>query len=51
MHYLNFLKADVNSSHHSAGLAETLKVSISLLPESKNLPKILKEYLMNGTFN
>lgn len=50
MHFLNFLKSDVSSTLHSQSLYETLKLSIDLLPPSKNLRRILSEYLMDGSY-
>lgn len=51
VHFLNFLKTDIASPIHTRAIYDTLKLSMALLPHCNKLPKILKEYLMNGTYN
>jgi intergrase/recombinase len=50
-HYLNLMKSDQYSAHHIKVLKNSLKLSFKLLPYSRNLCRILKDYLMVGNYN
>jgi hypothetical protein len=51
-HFINFLKVEHTSPHHIANIANTFKLSTTqLLPQGKNFPRILKEYLLTGCYN
>lgn len=49
-YFLYFLRADVFSPHYIAGILNTLTKAIELLPRSKHLPKVMKDYLLYGTY-
>lgn len=50
-YFLHFLRADVASQHYLVGIYNTLTTSIKLLPKSKNLGKVMKDYLLHGVYN
>lgn len=49
--FLYFLRADVASPYLTAGISNTLQSAIELLPPSKHLQKVLKDYLLYGSYN
>jgi hypothetical protein len=49
-YFLYFLRADVVSPYYVAGVASTLSSAIQLLPASKHLHKVMKDYLLYGSY-
>jgi hypothetical protein len=49
-YFLYFLRADVFSPYYIAGIQKTLTKAIELLPPSKYLPKVMKDYLLYGSY-
>jgi len=39
------------SPFYLSGIYNTLKTAINLLPKSKNLGKVMKDYLLYGAYN
>lgn len=45
-----YLRADVFSQHYILGTLSTLSCAIKLLPSSKYLHKVMKDYLLFATY-
>lgn len=49
-YFLYYLRADVFSQHYILGIIGTLSCALNLLPHSKYLHKVMKDYLLFGTY-
>jgi hypothetical protein len=49
-YFLYFLRADVASNYYQVGVSNTLNSAIQLLPPSKYLHKVMKDYLLYGSY-
>ena len=51
-HLVTFLKVEHYSPHHITNISNTFKLATTkLLPKARNFPRVLKEYLLTGSYN
>ncbi len=51
-HFLTFLKVEHYSPHHVTNISNTFRLATTkLLPHTRNFPRILKDYLLTGSYN